>query len=186
MKKIQNQKLEIQKLGLSRLQRKRTSPPCISSDAISQTAFRSQGSEMLLCVGHPRVMGLPPEWVWQPISSETSSYKLHVCLPFCDLPNCGEKTFLSRFSWTQICESSHKATSKLAYFEFIPSTCLFTQEASKAHIWPPGIKISWEVKPCSNPWWHKTWRQRKRNSKRYLCPSVHCSTICLSQDTEST
>lgn len=136
------------KYSLSRLQRKWTSPPCISSDAISQTVLRSQGSEMLLYVAHLRVMVLHPEWVWQPISSETSSYKPHLfACPFV-IYLMVRQTFLSTFSWIQICESSHKATNKLAYFEFIPSTCLFTQEASKAHIWPPGIKISWEVKPC--------------------------------------
>lgn len=82
-KKIQDQKLEIQKCSLSRLQSKWTSPPCISSDAISQTMLRSQGSEILLYVGHLRVMVLHPEWVWQLISSETSSYKPHLSVcPF--------------------------------------------------------------------------------------------------------
>ena len=66
---------------------------------------------------------------------------------FCDLPNCGEKTFLSRFSWTQICESSHKATRWRLYELVSEEIGCHTHSGCKA------ITLRWPThSSISEPW----------------------------------
>ena len=194
MKKIQNQKLEIQnqkheiqKLGLSRLQRKGTSPPCISSDAISQTVFRSQGSEMLLCVGHLRVMALHPEWVWQPISSETSSYKRHlfVC-PFVIYLIVGKRHFCLGFLELRSVRVHTKQPVSWHILSLYQAH-VYSLRKQVRHISDlQELKYQEGSNHARTLGDTKYGDREKRNSKRYLCPSAHCSTLCISQDTEST
>lgn len=175
------------KYSLSRLQRKWTSPPCISSDAISQTVLRSQGSEMLLYVGHLRVMVLHPEWVWQSISSETSSYKPHLfACPFVIYRMVRKRHFCLRFLEFR---SARVLTKQPISWRILSlyQAHVYSLRKQVRHISDlQELKYHERSNHARIPGETKHGDREKRNSKRYLSHNVHCSTVCFSQDTEST